>query len=54
MDEEDRYYVFLFMRELVREKVEEKKKMKKRYSQWTRLLTDIDEILEYFENDILS
>ena len=54
MDEEERYYLFLYMRELVREKVEENKRKKKRYSQFERLLNDIDEILEYFEDDILS
>ena len=51
MDEEERYYLFLYMRELVREKVVENKR---RYSQFERLLNDIDEILEYFEDDILS
>ena len=50
---EGSYILFLNMVRMIEEKIQEKKKGKRKYSQWTRLLVDAERILGFYE-DLIS
>ena len=46
---EDTYLLFLQMVKMINETIDDKKKQKKKYSNFTRLLTDTERILDFYE-----
>ena len=46
---EDTYLLFLQMVKMINETIDDKKKQKKKYSNFTRLLTDAEKILDFYE-----
>jgi len=46
---EDTYLLFLQMVKMINETIDDKKKQKKKYSNFTRLLTDAERILDFYE-----
>ena len=46
---EDTYLLFLQMVKMINETIDDKKKQKKKYYNLTRLLTDAEKILDFYE-----
>ena len=46
---ENTYLLFLQMVKMINETIDNKKKQKKKYSNFTRLLTNTERILEFYE-----
>ena len=46
---ENTYLLFLQMVKMINETIDKKKKQKKKYSNFTRLLTDTERILDFYE-----